>query len=41
MFLERDLTLSETSFKERLVEKSGIITTKAHNHHNVAANDSG
>lgn len=41
MLIERDLTPSETPFQERLLEKSGIITTKAHNHHYVAANDSG
>ena len=40
MLLERNLTPSENSFRERLVEISGIITAKAHNHHNDVANDS-
>lgn len=40
MLLERNLTPSENSFQERLVEISGIITAKTHNHHNDVANDS-
>ncbi len=40
MFLERDLTPSENSFQERIVEKSGLVATKTHTNHSAVDNDS-
>ena len=40
MFLERNLTPSEISFQERLVETSGVIAAKTHTNHSAVDNDS-
>ena len=40
MLLERNLTSSETSFRERIVEKSGLVATKTHTNHSAVDNDS-